>query len=272
MKIYTGINTTMMESDTYKLLGEFIRTHRERLPPPATLAGRRRTPGMRREELAEAAGISTTWITWLEQGRNVTASVITLSRLADALHLTPAERASLFDLAGKRDPHATLNLGTDLPPDVLALPEYITVPAYLLDHTWTACAWNSGATQLFTGWLDDSTQERNLLRYVFLSPAARTLLDDWEKRVQRLVAEFRADYSRHPNDTAVVSLITTLSEQSPPFVHYWNEQSVLYREGGERHFHHPRKGIQHFVQTTWQLASHPNCKLVCLTPRHTHEK
>ena len=256
----------MNTTETHHLLGLFIRTHRERLSPPRHSAGRRRTPGLRREELAEAAGVSTTWITWIEQGRNVTASPLTLARLAHALQLNPAERASLFDLAGKRDPAPPDELNPLLPSEILDLPSCITVPAYLLDPAWTACAWNNAAALLFTGWLDENTTERNLLRYAFLSPHAQELIHDWKERVHRLTAELRADYSRHPYNAAIQSLIDELSARSPLFAGYWREQTVLHREGGTRQFNHKTYGIKRFLQTTLLVASHQEYKLVCLTP------
>jgi len=254
----------MSESYSKRLLGAFIRAHRERLPPKT--GGRRRTPGWRREELAEAALVSVTWITWLEQGRDVTASPAALARLADALRLTPAERASLFDLAGKRDPLAVVEIQTELPFDLLALPGHFDGPAYLLDAGWTARAWNAAAAELFVGWLDAESTERNLLRFVFLEPAAKKLLADWPERARRLTAEFRADFSRRPMDAALQTLIDAFSAASADFVRFWQEQAVLHREGGERRFHHPRRGTLCFVQTTLLVAAQPDCKLVCLLP------
>lgn len=153
MTIYAGKKYTMTESDPRRILAAFIRAHREYLPPPPKAAGPRRTPGWRREELAEAAGVSVTWITWLEQGRDVAvaASASALIRLAEALGLTPAERASLFDLAGKRDPAGPADPQADLLPELLTLPALFAGPAYLLDRTWTARAWNADAANLFTG-------------------------------------------------------------------------------------------------------------------------
>ena len=133
----------MNETDSRRVLGAFLRAHRERMAPPARAATRRRTPGLRREELADICGVSATWITWLEQGRDISASATALARLAEALHLAPAERAYLFDVAGKHDRAAPLDNEGDLPPDLLNLPSVVTVPAYLLDRTWTARAWNS---------------------------------------------------------------------------------------------------------------------------------
>lgn len=252
----------MSESDPQRLLGTFIRAHRERLPPKS--GGRRRTPGWRREELAEAALVSVTWITWLEQGRDVAASPAALSRLADALRLTPAERASLFDLAGKRDPYAAADAQTELSPELLALPGRFNDPAYLLDASWTARAWNAAAADLLVGWLDANSVERNLLRFVFLRTGAKTLLADWPERARRLTAEFRADFSRRPKDAALQALIDSLLAQSREFAQCWQEQAVLHREGGERCFNHPQRGKLSFVQTTLLVAAQPDCKLVCL--------
>ena len=278
MLIYTGINRPMDKPTsptsltgsttptTYRLLGNFIRAHRERLPVAPAGSARRRTPGWRREELADAAGIGVTWLTWLEQGRYVAASASALARLADALRLTPAERASLFDLAGRRDPAAPPSALTDMPPDLLALPAALRVPAYLLDASWNARAWNPAAGALMKGWLDQSGEALNLLRFVFFDPAAQLLIVDWPARARRLVAEFRADFSRRPRDAALLALIEELRARSPLFASCWTDQSVAAREGGERSFAHPELGPLRYAQTTLLVATHPDCKLVCLTP------
>ncbi|MFP5390322.1 MAG: contractile injection system tape measure protein [Gammaproteobacteria bacterium] len=179
----------MQTIDRSHALGDFIRAHRERLTPPHTSRARRRTPGWRREELSEAAGVSVTWLTWLEQGRQVAPSAGALARLAEALRLSPAERASLFELAGRHDPHAPDDSASALPAELLALPARFAGPAYVLDHVWTARAWTADAAALFPGWLDAASSERNLLRFVFLNPAAQSLIADWHERARRLVAD-----------------------------------------------------------------------------------
>lgn len=252
----------MTLTDPRRALGTFLRTHRERLPPPPLTSGRRRTPGWRREEVAEACGVSLTWITWLEQGRDISASPHALARLAGVLHLAPAERSYLFELAGRRDPAAPAPSEDDVPPQVLALPEKMTVPAYLLDHTWTALAWNGAATRLFTGWLDGG-HDRNLLRFIFLSPAAPRLIADWPERARRVVAEFRADFSRRLRDPSLQALVEGLGERSPAFRALWHEQAVLGREGGERCFRNPAR---RFYQSTLILAANPDIRLVSLSP------
>jgi transcriptional regulator with XRE-family HTH domain len=250
------------ESNRQKSLGAFLRAHRERLPVPTTASRRRRTPGLRREELADLCGVSLTWITWLEQGRAVSASAKALGRLADGLRLTRAERTYLFELAGKRDPSAATAEENDLPDAMRDLPQRMTIPAYLLDRTWTARAWNAAAAALFVGWLDGE-HDRNLLRFLFFSPAARSLVEDWEERARRIVAEFRADFSRHLRDPGMQALVDELSIGSAEFLGHWREQGVLSREGGERGFNGPRR---RYHQSTLIFSSHPDIKLVGLTP------
>ena len=245
-----------------RALGAFLRAHRERLGPPPGASGRRRTPGLRREEVAEACGASLTWIAWLEQGREVSASPRLLARLAQTLRLAPAERAYMFELADKRDPSALALGGDALPREILALPGAMTIPAYLLDGQWTARAWNEAAAALFIGWLD-ADNDRNLLRFIFRSPAAPKLIVDWADRARRVVAEFRADFSRRLRDPALAALVEELTEASPAFARLWREQDVLGREGGERRFRAPAR---RFHQTTLIVASHPEAKLVCLAP------
>jgi transcriptional regulator with XRE-family HTH domain len=262
---YPVINSAMSTPDARRALGAFLRAHRERLPRPLAAAGRRRTPGLRREEIAEACGASLTWIAWLEQGREVSASARLLARLAATLRLAPAERAYLFELAGKRDPEAPASGDDALPDEVLRLPDRMTIPAYLLDGQWTARAWNDAAAELFVGWLDGD-HDRNLMRFIFLSPDASRLIDRWENRARRIVAEFRADFSRRLGQGTMKGLIVELDRASPLFARLWREQSVLGREGGERRFLAPAR---RFLQSTLVFASHPDVKLVCLTPIET---
>ena len=144
-------------------LGDFLRAHRARLTPASLglpAGGRRRTPGLRREEVAQSCGMSATWYTWLEQGRDVSASATALSTLARTLQLTPAERTYLFELAGKRDPSLPEpqdDDGMDAPASLGRAVAAIDGPAYILDSLWNARAWNRQAARLFVGWLDSGS-------------------------------------------------------------------------------------------------------------------
>jgi len=253
----------MLDPDQRRLLGDFVRAHRERLAPEAP-AGRRRTPGMRREELAAKAGMSVTWCAWIEQGREVQASPEALGRLARALCLSRAERAYLFELSGRRDPElAASDPMPDAPASLRAIVAALENPAYGLDPLWNACCWNKAAEQLFVGWLDGDRQ-RNLLRFVFLDPAARRLIPDWEDRARRLLAEFRADYAQTFRDARVRGLAEELKSRSPLFAAAWNEQGVQQRAGGLREFVHPTEGPLAFEQHTFHPAERRDYELVVL--------
>jgi len=247
-------------------LGEFLRSQRARLSPALFgLQGgaRRRTPGLRREEVAQLGGLSTTWYTWLEQGRDISLSAHALGRLANVLKFSTAERAYLFDLAGKRDPQASAEAEPAAPAALLAALETIEGPAYVLDHLWNALGWNKAAADLFAGWLDGE-HDRNLLHFIFLSPAARHLIDGWEGRARRVIAEFRIDYGHHLEENAMQALVQTLIAQSPFFAEAWPIHSVLGREGGVRRFNHPARGVLEFQQITLNPTTRPDLKFVLL--------
>jgi transcriptional regulator with XRE-family HTH domain len=249
-------------------LGDFVRAQRERVAPASVgliAARRRRTPGLRREEVADLAGLSTTWYTWIEQGRDVSVSPTALARLAQALRLDRAQRQYLFELAGKRDPDPGASEIDELPASVSACVSAIAAPAYILDRNWNAQAWNAAAQRLFTGWLD-RPGDKNLLKFIFLRPGARVLISDWERRARRVVAEFRAHCGARLDDTALRQLIEELRRLSSDFVEMWEQHGVLGREGGERTFDHPDDGFQRFEQVTFELAGHADVKLTMLVP------
>ncbi|MEJ0004106.1 MAG: helix-turn-helix transcriptional regulator [Pararobbsia sp.] len=252
-----------------RALGEFIRAHRERLTPEAAglpAGSRRRTPGLRREEIAQMCGVSPTWYTWIEQGRPVSASPDALARIAVALRLTRAERAYLFGLAAQRDPAEPAPGASDAPAALLASVGLLDAPAYVLDRQWSALAWNDRASALFIGWLTPG-DDPNLLRYMFTRPAARQLVVDWDIRARRLVAEFRADSSRHLTDPPTRALVENLLSESETFARYWRSQDVVEREGGLREFDHPAQGRLRFDQITLKPVLREDLKLVALIPQ-----
>ena len=255
-------------ADQRRQLGAFIRSRREAIEPVRT-GTRRRTPGLRREEVALACGISTTWYTWIEQGRDISISPSSLARLSKALHCTPAERSYLFELTRKRDPAAPLANGLPdgrTPDDIPAVLQAIAAPAYLLDRYWRIAGCNAAARHLLSPWLDGG--ESCLLGFVFLDPAARGFICDWEERARRLLAEFRADTAHHLDDPAMRSLIEKLQGASPLFARFWSDQAVLAREGGQRRFNHPDDGLLSHTQVTLVPANHPDHKIIILLPAH----
>ncbi|NGX87804.1 helix-turn-helix domain-containing protein [Rahnella sp. Lac-M11] len=248
-------------------LGAFLRTHRERVTPEMVgLPGsaRRRTSGLRREELAQISGISATWYTWIEQGRDVSVSAATLDRLAKSLQMEPAAREYLFSLASVKDPLAVPLSGA--PDDSLKnCVNQITGPGYLLDSCWNVLAWNPPAGALFSGWLG-KVERPNLLDFMFLHPLSRQLVPDWAERAKRVVAEFRAETSHYAHSDAVRQKVISLRGQSSEFNQWWTQQEVLAREGGARRFNHPLSGETRYRQQTFFPAGYADCKLVMLVP------
>ena len=247
-------------------LGSFLRSLRERQMPSAyglAPGSRRRTPGLRREEVAQICGVSATWCTWIEQGRDISVSSGTLARLALGLRLSRAERTYLFELAGKHDPDKGCDGGEDIPPAVLASVDAIAGPAYILDRTWTARRWNAEAAHLFGGWLSPGA-DHNLLRYIFLHPEARRLICNWEERAHRVTAEFRAAMTSRMDDSELRSLISDLGRQSADFARCWEMHGVLAREGGERTFNHPGDGFVRYQQVSLTIAGWPDFRLTML--------
>lgn len=251
-------------------LGTFIRAQRERTSPGAFgfAAGRRRTPGLRREELAALCGVSATWLTWLEQGRPVSASVKTLARLASVLKLSQAERKYLFRLADKVDPEDTAGNTQGASDRLAAKPvvDAIKAPAYILDRQWNVIAWNVEAGKLFSGWLarDAASSEPNLLRYMFGDSAARQFVINWDERARRLVAEFRADCGKAVDAPPLKGMVDELLKMSIEFRKLWKAHDVVDREGGLREFQHPVRGRVRFNQMTFQPHTRPDWKLVIL--------
>lgn len=254
-----------------KELGEFLTALRQRGTPeefgfPA--GARRRTQGLRREEVAQLAGISATWYTWIEQGREVNVSAEALDRLATALKLSKSERTYLFDMADRRDAQAQL-LETDTAPETLiTMLQNIQIPAYIMGRTWDLLAWNQPASALFTGWLDQELKDTrpNLLRFVFQHTGAKQFVVNWEMRARRLVAEFRADCRSRLEEAELKKLVLELAQASPDFDRFWKQHDVLERQGGQREFNHPKFGLISYSQVTLRPVEQEQLKLVLLQP------
>ena len=222
----------LLPAERRRQLGAFVRSRREALP--STAGGGRRTPGLRREEVAERCGLSA------------------------------AERAYLFELALQRDPRPG-GPGPDVvPPELEAAVAAVGPPCYLIDRLWRARAWNEAAARLFTPWLGGS--DPSLLGFVFRDDAARNFILDWEKRARRVIAEFRADTARAPEDPALLALVAELRAASPAFATLWDGHAVAARDGGARRFRHPEDGILVYEQVTLVPAAYPDHKLVMLLP------
>jgi transcriptional regulator with XRE-family HTH domain len=251
-------------------LGEFLRKHRELISEPngetPAVGRRRRTQGLRREEVAQMAGISVTWYSRLEQGKEIAPSGDLLGRIANVLQLVPAERAYLFQLAARVDINEVSNLEDELVIGAIkSCLSSISSPAYMLDKYWTPLFWNTGFESLFSLWLNGP--EINLLRHMFLDPNARTFVVDWELHARHLLAQFRIDFGKHIDDPKMFELVRGLHEESDFFRSVWKDQRALLRDEDEEAYNHPRFGLLKFSQTTFLAVANSTLKLVILTPR-----
>lgn len=183
--------------DPAATLGNFLRDRRSRLQPDAGVHGRRRTPGLRREEVAARAGVSVIWYTWLEQGRRGPPSVEVLERLARALELDAAGREILFLLAQHRPPPLNPAPTPPVPPGLAAgARHHADQPAFVKTPTWDIVAWNTAAAAVLADYATLPVRERNVLRRLFCDPAAQHLLPDWEENARFAVSVFRIDVAR----------------------------------------------------------------------------
>ncbi|AMD00585.1 helix-turn-helix transcriptional regulator [Halomonas chromatireducens] len=215
-------------------LTDFLVHHRNKLTPadvglPST--GRRRTPGLRREEVATLAGVGLTWYTWFEQGRDINVSESFLLSVSKALKLDDAECCHLFLLAHRRPPPVEAYQWQEIPPLVQSLMDDIARPAYVMNLRWDIIAWNAAADALL-GFGDKEPGERNMMRLLFADPALRRRLPDWRQDAPRLLAQFRCDLAAAPEDPVMQALIDTLAKLSPDFRRWWEQPNhVAYRYG-----------------------------------------
>lgn len=207
-------------------LAEFLRRHRERLTPADVglpSGGRRRTPGLRREEVAALAGVGLTWYTWLEQGREIGVSEDFLLRLAKVLKLDDAECCHLSVLAHRRPPPAEAHQWDAVSPLVQKLMDEIeNRPAYALNLRWDVIAWNDAADRLF-GFSQKGTLDRNLLRLVFADPVMRRRLPAWRNDAPGFVEALRRDLALVPDAPTMLQLIEELKNLSPDFRGWWHQ-------------------------------------------------
>ncbi|MDO3647749.1 helix-turn-helix transcriptional regulator [Nocardia mangyaensis] len=247
-------------------LRDFLRTRRARLTPADVGlpdAGVRRTPGLRREEVAVIAGVGVSWYTWLEQGRDIKVSAQVLDAIADALRLDAHERAYLYRLAGLNPPPADPRAVGPLDPKLHRLLEgWLPRPAYILDRHWGLAAVNSMARTVF-GFSD---RDHNCLVAFFTSSRYRAAFTHWEQAAPDVVARFRADAGKHPADPQFQRLVTHLTAISTEFARIWAQHEVTETGQGRKFITHPHVGEMVFDYTRLPLPDHPGHCLVLHNP------
>ena len=254
-------------------LGAYLKDRRTKLDPAAFgfISARRRTPGLRREEVAQRANVSATWYTWLEQGRGGAPSIEVLDRLAQALVLTEVERDHLFVLATGRPPapkHEVLNGITPRLQRVLDSLELS--PAMIKNCAWDIVAWNRAASIILNPYGSADLEQRNVLKRIFCDPEMRKQQTDWESVARFVVAAFRADAARAGFNIA--PLVEELSEASPEFALMWSENDVRGHTEATKQIRHPKLGILEFDYSIFAVDGRADLSMAIYTPANESDK
>lgn len=267
--------TNQLELARHHELAEFLRSRRARLSPEQVglpRGTRRRTPGLRRGEVAMLAGVSLEWYSWLEQGRNITVSVQLLESLARVLQLDADERAHLFLLTFRQPPPVEMYSPPIVSPTLQQFLEQLgTSPAFAVDIRLNVLAWNTAACLVFGDYARLPEKERNLIWLLFNSSGKRQRNEEWQALARVYIAQFRAGYGRFINDPWWANQIAELSQLSPEFQELWAKHDVLHVSEGKKTIRHPLVGELTFDFLLLQTADSGDLRILIHTPRRNSE-
>jgi transcriptional regulator with XRE-family HTH domain len=258
-----------MPVETDNLLGAYLKDRRARLDPAALgfPVGRRRTPGLRREEVAQRSNISPTWYTWLEQGRGGAPSADVLNRIAAALMLTDIEREHLFLLGLGRPPEVRYKAAEGVTPRLQRLLDALEVsPALIKTATWEVVAWNRAAAAVLTDYGALPAGQRNILRLIFGNPRVRVAQHDWESMARFVVGAFRADVARAGAVSEVGQLVDELCRLSPEFEALWRDNDVHVHGEGSKRLRHPILGPLELEYSVFAVDGRPDLGMIVYNP------
>jgi len=249
-------------------LGTFLRDRRSRLDPAVFgFSGRRRTPGLRREEVAQRANISPTWYTWLEQGRGGAPSADVLNRIASGLMLTEPEREHLFILGLGRPPEVRYRAVEGISPRLQRLLDTLEVsPALVRTAAWDIVAWNRAATIVMTDYGKLAPDDRNVLRLLFSNPGVRNVQHDWDAMARFVVGAFRADAARAGATSEITDLVEELCRTSAEFKRIWEENEVIAHGEGTKRLRHPVLGDIELEYSGFAIDGRPDLNMVVYNP------
>ncbi|WP_213663587.1 helix-turn-helix transcriptional regulator [Stutzerimonas stutzeri] len=251
-------------------LADFLRSRRERITPEEVglpAGGRRRTPGLRREEVAALAGVGLSWYTWIEQGREIGVSATFLENLSRTLKLDATERRHLFLLAHQRLPPEPGKTWCVVPPLVHRLMADLPLrPAYVLNLRWDVLAWNAAADRVF-GFSSYPVERRNLLWLLFTAPSIRSLFDPWCDQALQILSSFRRDFVRAPLDPDIGTLVKDLEKVDPDFRTWWRQQDIHGPCQGTRYLQVPDVGPVVFDHTSLTIDVDRDLRLVYYAAR-----
>jgi transcriptional regulator with XRE-family HTH domain len=259
--------STLLEPDNR--LGTYLKDRRTRLDPAALgfSTARRRTSGLRREEVAQRANISPTWYTWLEQGRGGAPSADVLNRISGALLLTDTEREHLFLLGLGRPPEVRYKANEGVTPRLQRLLDALDgSPALVKTATWDIVAWNRAAAVVLTDYSALPPGQRNILRLMFGNPHIRSLQHDWDNIARFVVGAFRVDATRAGAVSEVRELVDELCVLSPDFAALWRENDVNVHGDGIKRLQHPLLGPLELEYSAFAVDGRPDLGLIVHNP------
>ncbi|HEY1991911.1 MAG TPA: helix-turn-helix transcriptional regulator [Gammaproteobacteria bacterium] len=251
------------------LLGSYLKDRRARLDPAAfgLPLTRRRTPGLRREEVAQRANVSATWYTWLEQGRGGAPSARVLEQIARALMLTDAEREHVFLLALGRAPEVRYQPVAGVTPRLQKVLDALEhSPAIVKTATWNVVAWNRAATLVLADYAAMPPERRNILRLMFSDSRVRAAQPDWQSVARFVVAAFRADAARAGASQEIEALVDELSRSSPEFAALWHNHDVRHYGEGTKHLRHAKVGLIGLEYSAFAVDARADLSMLVYTP------
>jgi transcriptional regulator with XRE-family HTH domain len=260
------------EKYRYKELADFLKTRRSKILPsqvgiPST--ARRRTPGLRREEVAQLAGIGLTWYTWLEQGRSIHVSASVIESLSRVLLLDKHERIHLYLLANQPLPAAVPEYQSAVSPALQhVLDSLVFCPSLITDQRWNVIAWNKEASLLFGDFGEMNARERNIVWTMFTDKKYKQLFSDWNLYAKRLLGAFRASCGQYIEDSWVVQFVDDLKMQSLEFKSWWSLHEIESSSEKYKKLNHPIVGILDFEVNNFEMSDNIGLKLIVHVPLH----
>ena len=260
-----------IEKEKKKQLGKFLKSKRDKLSPTdfgITIGKRRKTSGLRREELAQLAGVGLTWYTWLEQGRDIQVSSQVLESISRVLNLNNEEKKHIYLLANHQIPlEMKVNVGNSLHPVVKNFIDHLEdCPVYVTNEKWDIISWNSIACKVFGDFTKMSEKERNAVWRCFCSVEYKSLLVNWEDHAKRLLAQFRGTTNRFIGEEWFGNLVNDLKNNSSEFSQWWRDQEISGTPIGEKEIRHPYVGTLFMEHMTLQVYDSPDLKLTVYRP------
>lgn len=254
----------------YKEFGDFLKTRRAKIQPSQVglpEGAHRRTPGLRREEVASLSGVGLTWYTWIEQGRPIQVSAQVLESLARALMLDKQETLHLYTLAGQAPPNDFLSSYDNVNPMLQHMLDSLDYsPATITDARWNLIAWNKAALKLSFDYSKVDIYKRNLLQMMFTNEEFQKTFTDWSSTAQSMVARFRAVYGKFVDDPWIEAFINDLKAESKDFKLWWSMHNVKTEDERNKVIIHPVLGKLVFEETSFMVANNTNLKMNIFTP------